>query len=81
MTTTTSRPAFWTGTDASDFEGGQVEIDWAFIDTVIENCGGDALEAHHVITDIAIDARDKGDLDDCAWFASMGMACLNYGGK
>ena len=78
-TTTVDRPKYWTGVDAQDFEGGKVEIDWVWIDTVIENCGGDHLEASFVINGLATEAYQRGDLEDCAWLASMGMACGNYG--
>ena len=76
---TTSRPTYWTGADAQDFEGGKVEIDWPWIDTAIDNCGGDHFEAHHQIIGLALEARERGDLEDCAWLASMAMACVNYG--
>ena len=75
---TTQRPQYWTGVDAHDFQDGQIEIDWPWIDTVIDNCGGDAMEAHYVIISIAEEARLNGDLEDCAWLASMAMACANY---
>ena len=80
MTTTTKqRPIYWTGVDAQIFEGGQIEIEWSWIDTVIENCGGDYMEAYHQITELAIEARNNGDPEEFSWLASMGMACFNYG--
>ena len=79
MNTTNQRPSYWTGVDAQDFEGGRIAIEWAWIDTVIENCCGDHMQAHYVINDLASEAYSNGDLEDCAWLASMAMACANYG--
>ena len=33
------RPQFWSGVDAQEFQDGQIEIDWIWIDNVIDNGG------------------------------------------
>lgn len=87
MTTNTVeiRPTHWRGVDAQGLPGNECLIDWVYIENVAKDLVGSGCslgELHceicNLLCEWAIEEREKGNSEGCCWYASHGMAALNY---
>jgi hypothetical protein len=77
--TNPQRPTHWRGVDARDFPNGEIPIDWNLINEVMAEANGDKVEAYNLFCNLAVDAREEGELTECSYLASHGLVALNYG--
>nr|BAR30323.1 hypothetical protein [uncultured Mediterranean phage uvMED] len=73
-----TRPSVWTGVDAKEDFGGECPISWMDIEWVAETVGYDPCDIYNAFMGIAVDAKKDGDNKACSWFASQGLAAMNY---
>ena len=75
----TTLPEYWTGVDAAAFPEGRIKLDWQLIGETLDECDGNPIEAYNLLSNLAIDARIDGELHECSYLTSHGLAALNYG--
>ncbi len=79
------RPAYWHGVDAGSFTDG-CPIDWDYItdwvEGTAEETGLEGYDLKHEVSQtlfsFASGCRDRGNTEMCDWYASHGMALLNF---
>ena len=79
MNTTKQLPTYWRGVDAQALPGGEVLIDWTLVRNTLDEVEGNVIHAYNLLSNLAIDARDEGELAECGYLASHALVCLNYG--
>ena len=85
LATAEIRPTHWRGVDAGGLPGNECLIDWAYIENIAKDLielGSSREELHcdiyNLMCEWAIEEREKGNTEGCCWYASHGMAAINY---
>ncbi len=87
MTTTKAsiRPTHWRGVDAESFPDQECKIDWVYVENIAEDMIEDGcppkdvhIHLYRLLCSWAIEEREEGDMEGCAWYACHGIAALNY---
>ena len=74
-----SLPTYWRGVDAHALPNNEVLIDWRMLREVMDEVEGNPISAYNLLSNLAIDARDEGELAECGYLASHALVALNYG--